>query len=125
MKFTLKTPATFFESPDKLRKFLNRQGAFLTDQIKKKILLAPPRTGKRYRRGGNAIHVASAPGEPPAIDSGNLVNSFQYQVQSESSLLLSSSRDYAEELEFEKNRPYFIETIQNNLDNLLDNLKKL
>lgn len=125
MKISLKTSVTFFEKPDKMRKFLNQQGAFLTDEIKKKILLAPSRTGRRYRRGKTAIHVASAPGEPPAIDTGNLVNSFQWQIKSTNTLSLSSSRRYAEYVEFGKNRPFFVNTIEENLDNLLNELKNL
>jgi hypothetical protein len=123
MKIKLKISPVFFEDKPKLKKILNRQGAFFTDQIKKKILLAPPRTGEHYRRGKTAVHIASAPGEPPAIDSGNLVNSFQWEVEFDKNLILSSSKRYAEFLELDKNRPFFIGTIAENLNNLRDALK--
>ena len=38
-----------------------------------------PRTGRIYRRG-NITHQASAPGEPPATDTGGLVNSISHWV---------------------------------------------
>lgn len=38
--------------------------------------MAKPKSGRVYRRGGR-VHVASAPGEAPAIDTGALVNSFR------------------------------------------------
>lgn len=37
------------------------------------LILDTPKTGKVYRRRG-VSHRASAPGEPPASDTGNLVN---------------------------------------------------
>lgn len=38
------------------------------------LILSGPKTGRIYRRGG-VSHQASAPGEPPASDTGQLVNS--------------------------------------------------
>jgi hypothetical protein len=38
--------------------------------------MAAPKHGRQYRRG-SVVHVASAPGEPPAIDTGMLVNSIR------------------------------------------------
>lgn len=38
--------------------------------------MAKPKSGRVYRRG-RRVHVASAPGEAPAIDNGALVNSFR------------------------------------------------
>lgn len=39
-----------------------------------------PRGDKRYRRG-KKHHVSSRPGNPPAIDTGNLVGSIRYDVE--------------------------------------------
>lgn len=39
-----------------------------------------PKSGATYKRGSKS-HQASAPGEAPAIDTGNLVNSIQTDVQ--------------------------------------------
>lgn len=40
------------------------------------LILNSPKTGRVYRRGG-VEHIASAPGEPPASDTGRLVNSIE------------------------------------------------
>ncbi len=36
-----------------------------------------PKTGREYDRGKDGVHVASAPGESPAVDSSNYVGSLQ------------------------------------------------
>lgn len=41
-----------------------------------RLSMETPKHGREYRRG-KKIHVASAPGEPPAIDMGYLANSIQ------------------------------------------------
>lgn len=38
-------------------------------------------TGRVYSKGKGKIHIASAPGQPPAIDIGNLQSSIQSKVQ--------------------------------------------
>lgn len=48
-----------------------------TERVKDTIvskIMNPPKTGRIYRRGG-VSHQASAPGQPPANDRGNLVKS--------------------------------------------------
>jgi len=40
----------------------------------KNLMAAGPHTGRIYQRG-NITHQASAPGEPPAVDTGTLTNS--------------------------------------------------
>ena len=42
-------------------------------------MLNQPGTGRAYRRG-SVVHVASAPGDPPAPDTGRLKNSTQSEV---------------------------------------------
>ena len=39
-----------------------------------------PQTGQHYKRGGK-IHIASSPGNPPAVDSGELIRSIFYEVR--------------------------------------------
>ena len=39
-----------------------------------------PKTGMRYRRGKN-FHIASAPGEAPAVDYGELLRSIMFDVR--------------------------------------------
>ena len=43
-----------------------------------KVGMNEPKSGRRYRRG-ERWHQASAPGEMPAVDTGNLANSIQKQ----------------------------------------------
>ena len=38
-------------------------------------IMQPPKTGKFYKRGKDRLHQASAPGQSPANDYGNLVKS--------------------------------------------------
>lgn len=40
-----------------------------------KLQLSKPGTGREYRRKGGKVHKASAPGQPPAVDTGALRNS--------------------------------------------------
>lgn len=45
-------------------------------------IMNPPKTGHVYKRGGRS-HQASAPGEAPANDLGNLVNSIREEYNAE------------------------------------------
>lgn len=40
-------------------------------------ILTGPRHGRAYPRGKGRVHIASAPGEPPAVDTGFLRNSLR------------------------------------------------
>ena len=42
--------------------------------------LSQPGSGIAYPRGKDAVHVASAPGEPPAVDSGGLRQSVGVEI---------------------------------------------
>ena len=57
-----------------------------------------PKSGRSYSRGGK-LHIASAPGEPPAIDTGNLRASGYTRKNSELEWELGYTADYAEILE--------------------------
>ena len=60
----------------------------------------PPKTGRLYRRAGGRMHQASAPGEAPATDTGNLVNSGQTTRLGFADYAVSFSTPYAAALEF-------------------------
>src|SRR5262245_14926549 len=45
-----------------------------------KVILSTPGRGRAYKRGKNVVHVASAPGDPPAPDTGRLRNSSTHEV---------------------------------------------
>jgi phage gpG-like protein len=78
---------TFYKDEIVLKQ-ASKMNAFMTDvatQYANEVKLRmrnSPATGKIYRRGG-IEHQASAPGEPPAPDSGRLENSVQWRVRHE------------------------------------------
>jgi len=58
-----------------------------------------PKTGKHYKRGKKK-HIASFPGNPPAIDSGELVRSIMFDVRKmEIEIGVEGGAPYAEYLE--------------------------
>ena len=70
-------------------------------QSRVKLSMEPPKTGLIYKRPGGKTHLASAPGEAPAIDYGNLVNSIQVDFENGGLTgIVFTSRDYAALLEF-------------------------
>ena len=75
------------------------------------ILSVPPaRSGRIYRRKGGKTHQASAPGEAPAVDTGDLLQSVASTVGREGSAIVgrvgASSRHAIEtELGTEKMKP--------------------
>lgn len=64
-----------------------------------KILMTGSKSGIVYMRGGRS-HQASAPGEPPAVDTGFLINSIQTDVKSDAEATITIAAEYAEALEF-------------------------
>ena len=65
-----------------------------------RLILETPKTGREYRRRG-ITHVASAPGEPPASDTGNLVRSVVVEVNDQDlTLKITNTAEYASALEF-------------------------
>ena len=70
-------------------------------QSRVKLSMEPPKTGLIYKRPGGKTHQASAPGEAPAIDYGNMVNSIQVDFENGGLTgIVFTSRDYAALLEF-------------------------
>ena len=63
------------------------------------------KSGRTYIRGGKA-HVASAPGEAPAIDTGNLVNSIQSTAIGPISWIVYTGTEYGAILELFRSRPW-------------------
>ncbi len=64
-----------------------------------KNLLTGSRTGHTYTFRG-VTHQASAPGEPPAVDTGNLKNSLRVLEVTDERASFGTSADYAAYLEF-------------------------
>lgn len=62
---------------------ITRELALGANQIRNTIILSmrnTPQTGKIYKRGKKQ-HIASSPGNPPAIDSGDLLKSILFDVR--------------------------------------------
>jgi hypothetical protein len=77
-----------------------------------KLSMTEPKHGREYKRRGR-VHVASAPGEAPAVDTGFLINSIQTDVKSNTEAVVTIAAEYAELLEFEKDRPFVRPAIDN------------
>jgi hypothetical protein len=68
------------KTPELMQKLQKAAGRFVRKgalhiEASMKISMADQKTGNSYKRGAKAIHVASAPGESPADDSSNYINS--------------------------------------------------
>lgn len=57
-----------------IRWYVVKAAAYIEDQVKGSM--AGPKSGQRY-----GTHIASAPGESPAIDSSNLIGSIQTVIE--------------------------------------------
>ena len=88
-------------------------GRFLQGQVVR-LLYSGGRTGRLYKRGATP-HRASARGEAPATDYGQLANSIGVDVSSvegQTSLELFAATDYAGLLEVELERPFLVPTVR-------------
>jgi HK97 gp10 family phage protein len=68
-------------------------------EARMKELMTGPKSGRAYKRGAG-VHIASAPGEAPAVDTGFLINSIQTTIKSDTEAEIMISAEYAEALEF-------------------------
>jgi hypothetical protein len=67
-------------------------------------------TGRYYRRG-SAFHRASAPGEPPAVDTGNLLGSIQAEMNERDLVGEITLNAYGWYLEESNNRPWIMPSL--------------
>lgn len=56
--------------------------------------------GRNYPRGKDKKHTASKPGDPPNVDTGDLIQSVQVDPVDEITFLVGSNLEYAPHLEF-------------------------
>jgi len=74
------------------------------DRDIKKRMQSSPASGRLYRRGKgrnrSRTHRASAPGQPPAIDTGRLINSIMFRQETPLTATVSSNAIYAARLEY-------------------------
>jgi HK97 gp10 family phage protein len=79
--------------------------SYAVNEVRNQSILgiqSTPKTGKSYKRGGKS-HTASSAGNPPAIDSGTLVNSIKYEYDMAKDIFrgeVSAATEYAADLEF-------------------------
>jgi len=64
--------------PGKVRAVIEKTLKNIDETVKESM--REEKSGATYVRGGK-VHIASAPGEPPAIDTGVLVNSLFYRME--------------------------------------------
>lgn len=79
---------------------LDAVGTSIINGVKKQMRAS--KSGRSYKRGkGGRDHVASAPGEAPAVDTGRLINSSIYKRQvNPLQIVVGSNVKYSEYLEF-------------------------
>ena len=86
-----------------------------------KASLEGSRSGRIYRIRGKE-HQASAPGEAPAVDTGNLKGSIKVGEVTEDHAVLETNADYAAYLEFGTRymaaRPFMRPSVENHLDEI-------
>jgi HK97 gp10 family phage protein len=68
-----------------------------------KVAMSEEKSGRTYARGGRE-HRASAPGEAPAVDYGNLKSSIQVFEVTPERAIIGTNAEYAEHLEFGTSR---------------------
>lgn len=95
-----------------------------------KRLMSLPKSGLAYRRGRTAIHIASAPGEAPAMDTGTLSASINFAMRDELNALISINAEYAAYLEYGTirmaRRPYVepaLDKVRNQFSGILGQLR--
>lgn len=89
------------------------------DRMKARI--AEPKSGNSYKRG-DKVHIASAPGESPASDSGNLNNTIMPMLTANDLQGEITLADYGLYLEFGTSklpsRPFVIPSLEEILESL-------
>ena len=100
-----------------------------TQQVK--LELSHPGTGREYPRGKDTTHVASAPGEPPAVDTGRLRNSITSEVfrtPKGAEVIVSANTEYAMALEVGTERiaprPYMMTVLRQGVERWKGILKR-
>jgi hypothetical protein len=88
-----RTPELFQKMQAALNRFV-RKGAFYIEG-RLKASMAEPKSGRAYRRGKEGVHIASAPGESPAVDSGNLTGSITVLMENTLEAKIGTPVEYA------------------------------
>ena len=107
---------------------ITTQAKLLQTAIRKNIAKGS-RTGRRYKKK-SVIHQASAPGEYPKTDTGELVSSIYDSVSSaEMQFVVGSGKKYARHLEFGTSkmqaRPFMVRTFKENQKNIINGISQV
>lgn len=70
-----------------------RKGAHYVEG-KLKSSMAEPKSGRTYKRGKDGTHVASAPGESPAVDSSSYINDLKPVFENSLEARIGTVLDY-------------------------------
>lgn len=93
-------------------------------QTRIRLSFAGPKSGQLYGR-----HRASAPGEPPAIDTGALTNSVQVVMENDLTAYIFTNQAYAPPLEFGSRRmaarPFMLPAADAERQQFVDDLRSL
>jgi phage gpG-like protein len=83
------------------RRLAQERAGLRAEQIRTEVVeqLSQPGRGKRYKKG-SVVHLASAPGDPPAVDSGRLRQSITVLRLSDDHYRVGTNVVYAPLLEF-------------------------
>lgn len=98
----------------------------------KQLIARGPKTGNIYPRGGGKFHQASAPGQPPATDTGTLVSSIESKIEIHrpgvASAVVWTEKDYGKFLEFGTKdiepRPWLTPAVEQNRERFPEALGK-
>ena len=128
-----------YSSNEEIRKIQQgmRQSFYLAGKAivkeSRRLINLKPKSGRTYivkvGIGGKPLakarrHVASAPGEAPAVITGDLRKSVDFKVHGHTILEIGANTEYARELEYGTNkmaaRPYLKPAIQSERQNLIN-----
>ena len=92
-----RTPELMQKLDAAIGRFVVKGAVYIEGQLK--ASMAEPKTGQAYKRGKEGVHIASAPGESPAVDSSNLTGSIATVMASSLEARIGTPVDYAAMLE--------------------------
>lgn len=91
------------DATDEVAKAVTKTALDVDRNIKKRMQQSPA-SGRVYRRGKgrnrSRLHRASAPGQAPAMDSGDLINSIMFRQETPLTATVSSNAIYGRRLEY-------------------------
>lgn len=104
IKVENRTPELLAKTEQQLNRWVRTAAALVESNIK--IRMSEPKSGRPYTRGRNlnspgnmSVHIASAPGEAPAVDTGTLIGSIQMVQESTLTAKVGTAVEYASYLE--------------------------